>query len=336
VKFSVVFYLPAVIVSLFGQDRPQLVWQGEVEGVATLYIKGKRVETQERRGSAVRQHFHFYHRLPDSSLDARLETIGGRGYVHILEQPRVDNDYTLAVRIEDQQTGSAPYSLAFYWDTSSDRMENLRDFSRGGRLTWKGRVDDEVVVSCRQSTCEANAANGQQVLHEDYKFSKPLPASEVEVNLEKNEGRGEIRLLEPPLEKNNYTARVLIRDPEAGASDYSFTLTWARPSKSETQQQPAQAGLIWRGRVDGRIRVTVRGGATASEVLAGKPLIGQGTDFYRPLPSRSDVNITLKKLNGRGQARIIQLPTAQNHFELAFEIENGEAGPDDYQIEVDW
>jgi hypothetical protein len=82
--------------------------------------------------------------------------------------------------------------------------------------------------------------------------------------------------------------------------------------------------------------VTVRGGATASEVLAGKPLIGQGTDFYRPLPSRSDVNITLKKLNGRGQARIIQLPTAQNHFELAFEIENGEAGPDDYQIEVDW
>jgi len=332
----VVFYLPAVILPLLGQDRPQLVWQGEVEGVATLYIKGKRVETQEKRGSAFRHHFHFYHRLPDSSIDARMETTGGRGYVHILEQPRVDNDFTLAVRIEDRQSGSAPYSLAFYWDTSSDRMENSRDFSRGGRLTWKGRVDDEVVVSCRQSTCEANAANGQQVLHEDYKFLKPLPASEVEVNLEKNEGRGEIRLLEPPLEKNNYTARVLIRDPQAGASDYSFTLMWARSSKNETQQQPAQAGLIWRGRVDGHIRVTLRGGATASEVLAGKPLIGEGTNLYRPLPSRSDVNITLKKLSGRGQAQIVQLPTAQNHFELAFEIENGGAGPDDYQIEVDW
>ena len=331
-----VFVLALRAVSLSGQERPQLVWHGQVEGVTTLYIHGKQVEVEEKRGSAARPRFHFHHRLPDTTLDVRMEKTEGRGYVEIVEQPRADNNYTLAVRIEDRQPGSAPYSLAFYWDASRDRSENPREFARGGRLTWKGRVDDEVIVSCRQSTCEANAASGNAVLREEYRFSKPLPSSAVEVNLEKTDGRGEIRLLEPPLEKNSYTARVLIRDPEKGASDYSFILRWARASEGDTAPIASQPGLIWRGRVEGRVRVAVRGGAAISQVLAGKPLGGESTNFFRPLPGSSDLNVALKKLSGRGDARIVERPSTQNHFELVFEIDSLATGPEDYQIEVDW
>ena len=323
-----------MIVSL-GQDRPQLVWQGQVEGVATLYIRGKQVDAGGKRSSALRQHFHFSHRLPDARVEVRLEKLEGRGHVQIVEQPRLDNSYTLAVRIEDRQPGGAPYSLAFYWDAERDRAEN-REMSRGGRLTWKGRVDDEVIVSCRQSACESNATSGAPVLRESCRFSQPLPDAEVEVNLEKTDGRGSIRLIEPPLEKNGYTARVLIRDPESGASDYSFTLRWTRPVERDTIQPVAQAGLIWRGRVEGQVQVTIRGGAAASQLLAGRPVTGEATEFLRPLPARSALNITLKKLNGRGPARIVELPSAQNHFELVLEIDSRASGPDDYQLEVDW
>ena len=332
-----VLALGAAAGSLFSQERPQLVWQGQVDGVATLYIKGKQIEDGEKRRSTVQQqHFHFYHRLPETSLDVRLEKTEGRGYVQIVEQPRADNNYTLAVRIEDRQAGSAPYSLAFYWDAGRGRMENPREFSGGGRLTWKGRVDDEVIVSCHQSACDTNVIGGHAVLREDYRFTKPLPASDVEVTLEKTDGRGEVRLLEPPLEKNGYTARVLIRDPETGASDYSFTLAWTHPVERNAQPLGAHLGLIWRGHVEGQIRVTVRGGASVSEVLAGERAGGEVTSFFRPLPGSSDLNVVLKKLNGRGQARIVQNPSARNHFELVFEIDSRESGADDYQIEVDW
>ena len=312
-----------------------MVWQGEVEGRATFYVKGKRLEVEQKQATAVqRQHSHFYHPLPDEHVDVRLEKLGGRGDVRILEQPALDNNYTLAVSIEDRQSGSSPYSLAFYWDTSTEKLQQRRSSSSGGRVTWKGHVDGEVVVACHQSICDANATAGRPVLRESFKFSKPLPASDVEVTLESSEGRGEIRLLDQPLEKNGYTARVLIRDPDRGAGDYRFTLTWARPAAPE--DTAAQLGLIWRGRVDGRIRVVVRGGAAFCEVLDGRPVAGDNANFYRPLSSLSNSNVIIKKLSGRGQATITQLPAVENHFELAFEIDSRATGPDDYQIEVDW
>jgi hypothetical protein len=337
VKLFAVCILPLALGSLAGQDRPQLTWQGEVQGGATLSIRGKHVELENSaHAKAPPQRFHFIHPLPDSTLDVRLEKIEGRGDVHIVEQPRIDNGYTLAVRIEDRQAGSSSYSLAFYWDASSSRLENPHIFKGGGRLTWKGRVDDEVIVTCHQSTCQSNATSGQPVLREEFRFSRPLPESEVELNLEDTEGRGEIRLLESPLEKNGYTARVLIRDPQAGMSDYGFTLTWTRPLPKESAQASAQLGLIWKARVDGLVRVVIRGGAAVSQVLEGKPVTAESTDFYRQLPAESTLNPALKKLSGPGRVQIVELPSSQNHFELAFEIDGRDGGAGDYQVEVDW
>jgi hypothetical protein len=337
VKSSAISLLPLVLGLLFGQDTPQLVWQGDVQGIVTVFVKGKRLEIEAKDGAAVQSpHFRFNHALPDTTLDVRLDRIEGRGDVQIAEQPRADNSYTLAVRIEDRQSGSSHYSLAFHWDVSGERLEKPHAFSHGGRLTWKGRVDDEVVVSCHQSTCETKVTSGQPVLHESFKFSQPLPQSQVEVNLENSDGRGEIRLLEPPLEKNGYTARVLILDRENGPSDYSFTLAWSRPNLEQAPQPAPQLGLIWKGHVEGRVRVSIRGGAAFSEAIDGRRVTGEGTNFYRPLPNRSGLNASIRKLNGSGVVRIVEFPSAQNHFELVFEVDSHDTGGEDYQIEVDW
>src|ERR1700749_1891415 len=99
--------LPLFIgIACFGQPSPQFVWQGEVDGTVTLHVRAGKLEVRVQEGAPVQhQQFHFYELLPETRQDARLEVIAGRGYAHIVSQPRLDNDYTLTISIEDRQPG---------------------------------------------------------------------------------------------------------------------------------------------------------------------------------------------------------------------------------------
>jgi hypothetical protein len=317
------------------ERKPQMIWQGEVEGSAFLYIHGKRLQVEAKSGSPVaKQRYHFYEALPDTRQDVRLDVSEGRGFVHIAEQPRADNRYTLAVAIEDRQTGSSFYSIALYWNAG-----DVYDRRPGGgtdRITWSGRVDDEVLVSCRGSHCTSETVSGAPVMHERVKVSRPLPDRDVLMTLENVDGRGEVRLVEQPAESNGYTARVRIRDPQGGAGDYSFALTWARPGRLDPQLATAQTGLVWSGRVEGTIRVTVRGGAAFSQVVNGHPVEAENARFERPLPSRSDLNPSVKKRQGRGNVDIVEVPSNRNGYQLVFEVRDSGGGSDLYEVEVAW
>ena len=333
VKFLTLLLLPWV---LCAQDRPQFVWQGEVDGIDILYLHGKYLDVKVQEGTPVAgQKFQFYDELPQVRQNARLETRGGRGYVHIVDQPRLENNYTLAVSIEDRQPGSSLYSIALYWDASNRSFEGSSR-ARGDQVAWSGRVDEEAVVSCQAKRCVSSVPSGAPVAAEHFKFSKPLPNRDVEVRLESALGRGDIRLVEQPRERNNYTARVAIRDPQAGEGEYSFTLVWNRVSGAAPEAPAAASGLIWTGTVDGRVRITILGGSTLTEVLEGQPIGDPRSDFLRQFPSRSDLHPAIKKLRGRGQVQIVEYPSAANHFRLTFEIANPPGGADSYEVEVDW
>jgi hypothetical protein len=325
------------------QDRAQFTWQGEVDGIDILYLHANQLTVQIKDGAPVtRQQYHFYAALPDSHQDARLEVREGRGFVHIIDQPSIENHYTLAVSVEDRQPGSSFYSIALYWDATGQAFE------RGGRtdrLVWGGRVDEEAIISCQDKTCTSRSDHGAPVASEHFKFSRPLPHRQVEVSLEDIESRGEIRLLEQPSESNNYTARVSIRDPRPGFGEYSFTLAWRRPSSKDAasgKESPppvvaAQRGMLWSGIVDGRARVTIKGSSSISEGFQGSaPISGERVDFSRPLPARSDLKPLVKKLSGAGHVEIVEYPTEKNNYRLIFEISNAEPGPSTYAIEVDW
>ncbi|MBZ5609919.1 MAG: hypothetical protein LAP38_16790 [Acidobacteriia bacterium] len=321
----------------FAQDRPQFVWQGEVDGAAILYLRGNRLDVQVKDGTPVaRQQFHFYDALTGKRQDARLRVLEGRGYVHVVDQPRIENQYTLAVAIEDRQPGSSFYSIALYWDASSRFFEGSRSQGRMDQVTWSGRVDEEAVVSCRAKTCVSSAARGEPVAAEHFKFSRPLPDRAVDVRLENSEGRGQIRLVEQPSEANHYTARVSIRDPQSGTGEYSFTLRWGRESGKEPEPVLTGPGLMWSGLVEGRVRVTVRGGASVSQVMQGLPIENERAELLRPLPARSDLHPVAKKLQGRGRVEIIEVPSEQNNYQLVFEIDDPEPGAFRYEIELDW
>ncbi len=322
---------------LGAQDRPQFVWQGQVDGIDILYLHRDHLTVRVPEGLPVEaQQFHFNDPLPEGLQDARLRVLEGRGYVHILDQPRLDNHYTLAVMIEDRQSGRGFYSLELYWDASGHIYDSLKG-SRGDRVAWSGRVDQEAVISCRAKSCVSEAVRGAPVAAEQFKFSHPLPDRDVDVRLEQSEGRGEIRLLEQPRESNHFTARVSISDPPEGAGEYSFVLTWnrSRPATVEPVPRP-ERGLDWSGVVTGHIRVTVRGGASVSEVVERGAIRNERADFLRPLPGRADPRPVLNKIRGRGRAEIVEYPSEKNNYRLVFEIDDPGPSAENYEIELGW
>ncbi len=319
------------------QDRPQFIWQGEVDGIDVLYLRGDHLNVKAQEGGPpTRQQFHFYDKLPDSRQNARLEVREGRGFVHIIDQPRIENQYTLAVSIEDRQPGSSLYSIALYWDASNQALE--RGSGKTDKLAWSGRVDQQAMVSCQNKTCSSASERGAAVAEEQFKFSRALPQRDVEVRLEGAEGRGEIHLVEQPRASNQYTARVSIRDPQNGTGEYSFTLVWKRPTGKDLLAPviEAQRGLIWSGIVDRGARVTIKGSSSISEILGGAPITAERVDFLRPMPARSDIKPVIKKLNGAGRVTISEYPSDKNNYRLVFEITNSEPSPSRFEIEVAW
>ena len=91
------------------------------------------------------------------------------------------------------------------------------DTGRGGRMTWRGRVDDDVRIRIRGGT-EYN--DGQP------NFENSLPNRRVTVRLTQKRGRGEVFIEQQPSRENDFTAIVRIRDTRGGASEYEFTLEW--------------------------------------------------------------------------------------------------------------
>jgi hypothetical protein len=323
---------------LSAQDRPQFVWQGQVDGIAILHLAGKALSVQIQNGAPVeREKFHFSDALPQTQQVVRVQELMGRGYVHVIDQPSIENHFTLAVSIEDRQPGSSFYSIALYWDISGNAFE--RGAEKTDHVSWKGRVDEEAVISCQMKTCVSSAEHGAPVAGERFKFSRPVPDRDVEVRLEDPQGRGDIRLTEQPRQRNNYTARVSIRDPQAGAGEYSFTLAWNRFSKKDASvpiPEPVGRGMLWNGTVDGHVRVTIEGGASFSAVLKGAPIRDEDSEILRPLPARADLTSTIRKLHGRGRVSIVEPPSEKNNYRLIFEIDDPGPGADYYQVELDW
>jgi len=321
---------------------PQFVWQGQVDGIVILHLQGKHLTVQIQQGDPVeRQRFHFSDALPETQQQkVRVEVLEGRGNVHVIDQPSIENHYTLAVAIEDRQPGTAFYSIALYWDVSSNIFEHGE--GKTDNLTWSGRVDHAAIVSCSGKNCVSSSDQGvgrdAPVADEHFKFSKPLPGRDTEVRLEDQDGRGEIRLIEQPRERNNYTARVSIRDIGAGAGEYSFRLVWNRASAKDPGPipEPVGRGFYWTGTVDGRAQVTLQGGASFSNVLEGARIVGEHAEMIRPLPARSDLMPAIRKLRGRGQVAIVESPSEKNNYRFVFEINDPEPGADNYEIELDW
>ena len=97
---------------------------------------------------------------------------------------------------------------------------------RGGSMTWRGRVDDDVRIRIRGGSADVETIGGTPYHDSQPNFLNSLPNRRVTVRLTQKQGRGEIFIEQQPSRENDFTAVVRIRDPRGGASDYAFELQW--------------------------------------------------------------------------------------------------------------
>jgi hypothetical protein len=106
--------------------RPQLVWQGKLEGTHDLVIKNNLVRVEDVSGPPVRDvRYRFVAPLPATEVTVDVDPRVSRGWVHAVQQPTIDNGYTLRVRIEDRQSGEYYYSIAIVWRTLYNEPDNI-------------------------------------------------------------------------------------------------------------------------------------------------------------------------------------------------------------------
>ena len=336
----------------FAQPHPQFRWEGEVDGISVVHIRGDRVDIEERKGAPVqRDRFRFEAPLPAFRQSPALRVTAGRGIVRVLRTPDASNNFTLSIFIEDPPAGRDRYAFALWWDPSSRPgsggsgwAPRTPDIGRHGRapgreeekLTWTGRVDDEVIVECSRNQCRSQPLRGLAATAERFHFTRPLPDRDVRVTLDDISGRGQVSLAEQPGAHNGYTARVLIADRQGGAEDYTFSLFWTRVPHSEPDRLFSRRGLVWYGRVDGTVRVTVRDNEAQAAVLSGGAIQDERAEFHRALPRSETPNLSLKRQRGRGRAEVIEYPSRSNGWQLTFEIADSAGGSDAYEVEVGW
>ncbi len=95
-----------------------------------------------------------------------------------------------------------------------------------GRLTWRGRVDDDVRITIRGGTADVETFGGSEYRDSQPNFTASLPSRRVTVRLVNKRGRGEIYIEQQPSRENNFAVVVRIKDTRGGASDYEFELAW--------------------------------------------------------------------------------------------------------------
>lgn len=100
------------------------------------------------------------------------------------------------------------------------------DGGRGGRMTWRGRVDDDIRITIRGGTADVETIGGTPYYDAQPNFTASLPPRRVNVRLTNKQGRGEVYIEQQPSRENNFACVVRIKDSRGGAADYQFELTW--------------------------------------------------------------------------------------------------------------
>ncbi|MDX2042812.1 MAG: RICIN domain-containing protein [Acidobacteriota bacterium] len=95
-----------------------------------------------------------------------------------------------------------------------------------GKMTWRGRVDTEVLLEVRGNIVTEKLVAGKSFNNGQFTFSTPMPARELTLRIENKKVRGTVEVVERPTAANGYTAVIRVRDSQRSAADYEFVLSW--------------------------------------------------------------------------------------------------------------
>ena len=93
-------------------------------------------------------------------------------------------------------------------------------------MEWSGTVDDVTQVVIRNRNARVKHISGRFYNDANYNFDGRAPRQNVNVSVDKSDGRGRIIIIQQPNRRNNFTTIVQIVDSKGGPDRYRFTLYW--------------------------------------------------------------------------------------------------------------
>jgi len=320
-----------------------LHWQGMVDGTDILRVWGREVKITHVRAKPIEnQRYNFSTPLPRRSVKVSLSLDRGRGDVKIVQQPDYANNYTALIRVDDgRHRGADAYDFYLFWekdDTSVGYNEDDYDF------VWEGRVDGVDRLLIRDQRVQVEHVRSKPLKDVNFNFKKRLPRSSQTVTLQAFKGRGRITILHQPSPWNDYSIKILLDDSKkSGSSLFRFGLKWEGGRSIHSgghgrhDGYDGQSGGVirWRGKVDGRDQLIIRGNHVEVKHLEANPIRNMSQTFSSPLP-KTNVQVNLNIIDGRGKVRIIEQPSRSNNYALIIEIHDKKGGSDNYEFELYW
>lgn len=171
-------------------------------------------------------HFNGGARLFNRMVNDRLRRNDLRDAFRVLQSlaTPIDSNNNQSSRWSTIQVLMADISREL--DTTGPRDEDYPPSGASGRMTWKGKVDDDVRIIIRGGTAQVETIGGTPYYDATTNFTASLPSTRGNVRLNVRRARGEVFIEQQPSRENNYAAVIRIRDPRGGASDYEFEVLW--------------------------------------------------------------------------------------------------------------
>jgi peptidase inhibitor family I36 len=99
--------------------------------------------------------------------------------------------------------------------------------------------------------------------------------------------------------------------------------------------EPTSGSLEWRGRVDNRVQLVIRGRSLQERTLSGTRM-GEGRTYFSSGLPDEPVRVSVRTLAGRGDVRVVQQPSRQNGYTAIVEINDPMRGAEEQRLQVIW
>lgn len=104
---------------------------------------------------------------------------------------------------------------------------SAQEQTSGGKVFWRGTVDDKVHVVIKGDLAETKTVAGKVNPPGQYSFTAPLPAQAVTFGVTKREGRSNnVKVVQQPSADNDFTAIIEIQDEKGGTNVYMLEIFW--------------------------------------------------------------------------------------------------------------
>jgi hypothetical protein len=238
--------------------------------------------------------------------------------------------------MQSKITKSALLSLALMIGAASALSAQERLFE------WVGRVDGETRVFMRGNDVWTQDVSGRQNRRSQARVSRALPTRAGQVRVQLVDGRGNVRVLQQPSSRNNYTTVVSVRDDGRRADRYRVVAYWQPIGRGgwgagDWDRDNAVDGMLrWSGAVDDEVEIRIQGRNVDTRTLSGNGARDVRANLNgRALPRR-DLQVRVRERQGRGTVTVVQQPGQWNGYTAVIRVRDRQGGFGYYDFDVSW